>query len=108
MAFSLGNWRPRHLLLSWVAYWLLLLATIMRPALVNVISAITAPDGHGTISANMADGVVSLLVKSDAATWTGSASLTSIALWIAGPPLLLFALWMATRTRATPVRERLY
>ena len=107
MALSFGRWRPRHLLLAWLAYWLVLLVTIMRPALVNVIAGISSPGGHGSISANMSDGVVSLIVKADAATWTGSASLTSIALWIAGPPLLLFAIWMATRTRPAAARERI-
>jgi hypothetical protein len=108
MAFSLGRWRPRHLLLAWVAYWLVLLATVMRPALLNVMSALTAPDGHGSISASMANGVASLSVKADALVWTGSASLTSIALWIAGPPLLLWALWVAARPRPVAARERVY
>lgn len=107
MAFSLSRWRPRHLLLAWVAYWLVLLATVMRPALMNVIAGITAPDGHGTISASVANGVASLSVNADALAWTGSASLTSIALWIAGPPLLLWALWLVTRPRPVAARERI-
>jgi hypothetical protein len=107
MAFSLSRWRPRHLLLAWVAYWLLLLATVVRPALQHALTAIAAPEGHGTISASMANGVLSLIVKSDGASWTGAASLSSIALWIAGPPLILWALWAATRSHPAAARERI-
>ena len=36
--------------------------------------------------------------------WTGSASLMSIVLWLCGPPLLLWLLWLVTR-RAPAARE---
>lgn len=85
----------------------MLLATVVRPTLQHALAAITAPEGHGTISASMANGVLSLLVKSDGTSWTGAASLLSITLWIAGPPLLLWALWAATRSHPTVARERI-
>ena len=107
MAFSLSRWRPRHLLLAWVAYWLVLLVTLLRPALLHVLTAVSAPDGHGTINASVTDGMFNLAVKSDAVAWSGSASFTSIALWIAGPPLLLWAIWVATRSRPVAARERI-
>jgi hypothetical protein len=60
------------------------------------------------MSAGMANAVLTFSVKTDALVWTGSASLTSIAFWVAVPPLLLWALWMATRTRPVAARERTY
>jgi len=58
----------------------------------------------------MANGDLSLTISSDTAHWVGSASLTSIALWIAGPPLLLWLVWLVTRRApvATPDPERDY
>src|SRR4051812_30535065 len=98
MIFSLNRWRPRHLVLAWGVYWLVLLAITSATALRAALTAVSAPDGHGTISVNMANGVLTLLAKSDTSIYTGSASLLSIALWVAGPPLVLFALWAATRS----------
>jgi len=37
--------------------------------------------------------------------WTGSASIMSIVLWLCGPPLLLWLLWLVTRRAPTPARE---
>ena len=107
MALSLNRWRPRHLLLAWIAYWIVLVATVARPGLFAALRALSAPAGHGTMSASMDNLLFSLTVKSDAAVWSGSASLLSIALWVAGPPLLLWLLWLVTRTSpvAAP-RER--
>ena len=106
MALSLSRWQPRHLFLAWAAYWVVLLASVARPALRAMISAVSAPDGHGTMSASVEAGMLTFNVRSDALAWTGSASLTSIALWIAGPPLLLWMVWLATRTRPMAARER--
>jgi threonine/homoserine/homoserine lactone efflux protein len=40
----------------------------------------------------------SLVVKGGEATiWSGSAQASSMVLWIAGPPLLLWLAWLATR-----------
>ena len=106
MPFSLSRWRPRHLLLAWGAYWIALLAISSASALRAALAATSAPDGHGSISVNMANGVLTLLAKSDTSTYTGSASLLSIALWVAGPPLLLFVLWAATRSSPAAAHER--
>ena len=107
MAFSLSRWRPRHLFLAWAAYWLVLALVTLGGVGRAALGALTAPQGHGTISAGMANGVMNILVKSDSMAYTGSASLLSIALWVAGPPLLLFALWAATRSSPAAARERI-
>jgi predicted ABC-type sugar transport system permease subunit len=106
MAFSLSRWRPRHLLLAWIAYWLVLLASVARPPLIAALRALSAPEGHGTMSAGMANGDLTFSVKTDALAWSGTASLTSIALWVTIPPLVMWAVWMVTRTRPVAASER--
>jgi hypothetical protein len=53
----------------------------------------------------MNDGTVSANVVGTGVHWTGSASLMSIVLWLCGPPLLLWLLWLVTRRAPTPARE---
>ncbi|HET6700732.1 MAG TPA: hypothetical protein VFH14_02950 [Gemmatimonadaceae bacterium] len=101
MAFSLRRWRPRHLLLAWVTYWVLALLFALRSAIASIWRVTTDPDAHGSISAGITDGILTLTVSEGArVVWEGSASVMSIVLWVAGPPLLLFLLWLAVRPRA--------
>ncbi len=101
MAFSLRRWRPRHLLLVWVAYWIIALLVALRSGIAAIWRVTSDPDAHGNISAGVTDGVFSLTVsEATRVVWQGSASMTSILLWFAGPPLLLFLLWLAARPRA--------
>jgi len=95
MALSLRRWRPRHLLLAWGAYWLALLAVALgRPAL-EAWRMSRRPDAHGTISAGVDDAVAHLSIAVDGApAWSGSASILSITLWLVGPPLVLWVLWL--------------
>jgi hypothetical protein len=106
MAFSFSRWRAPQLLLAWLVYWVSLAVITLRPALSNALVAVRAPQGHGTISSGINNGVMSLTVKSDQLIYTGSASLMTIAFWIAVPPLLLWVFWFATRTRPVAERER--
>jgi hypothetical protein len=107
MAFSLSRWRLPHLIIAWVAYWVALLATVGGPFAKPVMRALTGPPGTGNISASVGNGLVNLTVKAGATSVSGVASFLTIALWIAGPPLLMWALWIATRSRPV-ARERVY
>ena len=99
MAFALGRWRPRHLLLGWGIYWALL-AFFTLGSGAAAIWRMTRPDRHGSVSASFDDGVLRVSVIGDGITaWSGSADLGTIALWIAGPPLLLWLAWLASRPR---------
>ena len=101
MALSLRNWRPRHLLLAWVGYWIIALLFALRSAIGPIWHVTTDPDAHGNISAGVTDGIFSLSVAdSTGVIWQGGGSMMSILLWFAGPPLLLFLLWLAVRPRA--------
>ena len=101
----LRRWRAKHLLLAWMVYWLLLVIVGLSPALSVIVRALNAPKGLGSISANVGNGIASLTVSSASQVWTGSVSLTALALWIAGPPLLLWLVWLVTRRDPASARE---
>jgi hypothetical protein len=101
VAFSLRRWRPHHLLLAWVVYWIVALVVALRSGIAAIWRVTSDPDAHGSISAGVTDGIFSLTVSEPSGVvWQGSASMMSILLWFAGPPLLLFLLWLAVRPRA--------
>jgi hypothetical protein len=79
------RWRAQHLFRSWVAYWCALLAFVAWRPLLEYWKISHSPSGHGTVGYSYSGGPLQL------------------ALWIAGPPLLLFIVWVATRSR-TPDR----
>ena len=110
MAFSLSRWRARHLLVAWTVYWVGLIVIGLHTAIGAANRALSAPKGLGSISASVADGNFVLKMTSEAEVWVGTMSLTTMALWFAGPPLLLFLLWLVTRRSPvdTPEREREY
>lgn len=70
MSFSLRSFRPRHLLLSWCAYWLALVLVTVGPALL-----------------------------AGKTTWAGSISILTLVLLVAGPPLVLWFFWLAASAR---------
>jgi len=98
--FSISRWRPVHLFLSWLTYWVALLAVTLGPAIPPILRA-TAANAKGEIAANMGNGVLSMVVKeSGRTTWSGSTHLLTAALWLAVPPLVLWALWVMSRGAA--------
>jgi hypothetical protein len=88
---SIRRWQARHLFLSWTAYWFGLLAFVAWRPLVEYWRITRSPSGHGSVG------------------FTYSGGALQAALWIAGPPLVIFLAWLATRSRGVeraPVRER--
>lgn len=78
--FFLRRWGHRQLLGSWVAYWVGLLAVIAAPAVAQWWR-LQRTSEHGTVTLEISAGALEM------------------ALWIAGPPLLLALLWLAVRPR---------
>ena len=105
MAFSLSGWRARHLLVAWTVYWIALILVGARNAIAAASRALNAPKGLGSISASVDNGNFILKVTSQAEVWSGSMSLSTMALWFAGPPLLLFLLWLVTRRSPVEAQE---
>ena len=96
---SLRRWRPFHLFLSWLAYWVTLGVVTMGPGLLAAWHATREP-ADGTISASFNDGIGTFSVIRDGiTTYTASAGLGTIALWFVGPPVLLWVAWLASRPR---------
>ena len=105
MAFSLSRWKATHLLGAWVVYWIALVFVKLGPGIASALRVINGPKDHGSINVSMNDGTFVAKVIGDGVQWTGSASLMSIVLWLCGPPLLLWLLWLVTRRAPTPARE---
>ena len=98
LIFSLRRWRPGHLLLSWGTYWVGLALATLGPALPAILRATS---GQGSITASAGDQGVRLVVSEAGTTlWSGAASVSSIAFWIVGPPLVLWVVWLARRRAA--------
>ncbi len=80
MRAFLQRWHPRHLLASWAAYWVALLAIVLGPSIARWWE-LQREARHGRV------------------TFRYEANGLETALWIAGPPLLLWVLWLAARPR---------
>ncbi|MFL5618920.1 MAG: hypothetical protein ACJ79A_11095 [Gemmatimonadaceae bacterium] len=99
------RWQAKHLLLAWVVYWVLLAVVSLRSALVAAARALNAPKGLGSLAASVDNGNVILKATAAGQTWTGSTSLTTMMLWFAGPPLVLFLVWLVTRRAPVTARD---
>ena len=106
MRLRLSDWRPRHLLAAWCLYWIALALATLGPVVPKVWHA-TRPGAHGSVSLSFGDGVFRLAVLGAGTEWTGTAGVGALVLWLAVPPLVLWALWLASRRRiATGVASR--
>lgn len=98
------RWRPSTLLAWWVAYWVILVFVCLGPAMVAIWRATQAPKPDtSSVSLNFGTGGFSLIVNANGhAIYSATASLLSVALLVAVPPLLLWALWLSQRPRERP------
>lgn len=100
MELSLRRWKPGQLLLGWVAYWAGLVGVTLSPAIAASWRATRLPEGHGNISAAFGNSTLSYTVIEDGVkTFAGSTSMTTALLWVAGPPLVLWLIWLLVRER---------
>jgi hypothetical protein len=105
--FSFKRWRVRELLLSWIVYWVVLIAVRFGPAALAMWRATRVPSSEtGNISVNVGNKAISLIVSVNGrATYSGSIHPIALALLVAGPPLVAWIAWAATRRRGEEVRE---
>ena len=102
---STRRWSAGWLLLSWIGYWLILAFVALGHA-IQVAQRITQlPDGKGNISLGFNNATLNLtMLESGKLAYAGSVRLGELALWVAGPPLLLWLLWLAQHARAREER----
>ena len=108
MAFSFDRWRRRLFLLGCAGYWTILVVVLLGPPIIAGWR-VTRPDaGHGVINGSLDGTMIHVTMSSThTAPWSGSIGLGALALWILGPPLVL---WLALRglrqsRSATPIRS---
>jgi len=100
MKLSLRRWKPGQLLLGWAGYWAGLVGVAVSPAIGATWRATHLPDGHGSVSAGFGNANLTYTVIEDGVkTFVGTTSLTTALLWVAGPPLLLWIVWLFVRER---------
>lgn len=107
MGFSIRRLGVGHLLGAWGAYWVGLAGITLAPFARWAWDLGRIPGSHGSASLSIGDAGVTLLALTDNVTaWSGVASLLEVALWIAGPPLVLWLVWLLLRP-AHPDQEPL-
>ena len=103
---SLRRWRPGHLLASWGAYWAGLAGATLGPLALRAYRVTQLPDGHGTISVSFDNGLMVFKVAElGANTFVASMPFSVAIMWIVGPPLALWLLWLAVRSRDGATRS---
>jgi hypothetical protein len=108
MDLTLRRWRPGHLLASWAAYWVGLAGVTLGPAARACWRATHLPEGHGSISAGFGDGSVNFtVVEEGVKTFAASAPIGTVMMWLIAPPLVLWLVWLALRSRDRSAREQI-
>ncbi len=106
MELSLRRWKPGQLLLGWAAYWAGLVGVTLSPAIAATWRATHLPEGHGSVSASFDNANLSYSVIEDGVkTWVGTTSISTALLWVVGPPILLWLVWLIMRERPNTERR---
>jgi hypothetical protein len=93
-------WRPRNLIYAWCAYWLVLVAVKLSPAIAAVRHLSQQQHVHGDAGVSVNNGVISArIAEAGQPTWTGSISIMSLVLLVAVPPLVLWLIWLVGASR---------
>ena len=92
--------RLRLLLGLWGTYWAGLAAVALGPLVLAILRATGGPDNTGSVTGSFSNTTLSVVVtRQGQVLYSASAHLLSIALWIAGPPLLIWLAMMLTARR---------
>ena len=100
MLRSLRSWSAGKLFASWIGYWILLIAIGLGPAMGAIWRATRAAPGTGSVNVSFGDGAFSLnVIRAGGTLYSGSIHLLPLTLLVAGPPLVLWLLWFASRSK---------
>lgn len=100
MAFSIKRFGLGSLIATWAGYWIALAGVTLAPFLKWMWEINGASGQHGTASASLQAGDAGLTLtalKEGVTVYTGVAPFADLALWIAGPPLVLWLAWLLLR-----------
>jgi hypothetical protein len=95
---SLPEWRQRHLLAAWVAYWILLVLGWIGPA-IPLLYRMSRAGGHGTASLSANGGVLSVSIVTIGHAFARTVSYGALTAVAIVPPLVLWLIWVAVRPR---------
>ena len=101
MELSLRRWKPRQLLATWATYWVGLVGIGLGPTLLASWRATRLPPGQGSIQAGVDAGVLNVsVIESGVKTFSASTPFSTAMLWLVGPPLVLWVIWLFVRQRS--------
>jgi hypothetical protein len=82
--------------MSWLAYWAGLAAVTLGPGILAGWRASQGPDGTGDITVGFVNDALKVTVAQfGQTTWTLTAPILTLAVWLAGPPLLIWGIWLS-------------
>ena len=106
MAFSIRRWGVGSLVGAWTGYWIALGGVTLAPFLKWMWEINRVPGVHGSASLQAGDGGMTLTaIREGVTVYTGVAPFTDLALWIAGPPLVLWLVWLLLRPSRSETDE---
>ena len=95
------------LLGSWVAYWAVLFAVKLGPAVAAIWRATHSTSANdNNVTVNMSNLVLNLgVIEHGVATYSGSIHIGALAAWIAVVPLAIWVAWLVSTQSERPARE---
>ncbi|MGH9889449.1 MAG: hypothetical protein ACREBE_28200 [bacterium] len=92
----------RSLILSWVAYWSILALVGLGPAVLAIWRATRgASDGQSSVNVAFGNGGFVLNVtRLGEPTYSAAISFLALGLWVAGPPLVAWLVWLMRNRKA--------
>lgn len=95
----------RHLVASWVGYWAVLAAVTLTPAAI-ALWKVSRNGAKGDASVALGDAGLRATISLGGVTqWDHTVSLVTFVLYVAGPPLLLWAAWLLSASRKRGAAE---
>ncbi|MDQ2890567.1 MAG: hypothetical protein M3R65_08445 [Gemmatimonadota bacterium] len=106
MAFEfLRRWGARQLVAALSTYWVALALVVVGSPAMRFWRLTHDPASHGNASAGIRNDVIWATVAENGATaWVGSAHMVTLVMWLVGPPLVLYIVWL--RSRPSPQLPR--
>jgi hypothetical protein len=94
MRSPLARWKPRHLFGAWLGYWAVLAAVTLTPAAIAMWK-VTRDGVKGSANVSLGDAGLHVTISLAGATiWDATVAVSTLALAIAGPPLVLWLCWL--------------